>query len=189
MFCESICYTYYDQSLKTVSGAEWVGQAGRSCCVASLGACRCATLLDFVLFSGTHWAARNRPSTMSWRDARDSCTCSSTRTGRHARTPLAARRGSANKTLPKEVATPSIAILSLACLMGLGWIYIIHIQYTYIYIYNIYMNGLAAGQAGPILLEQTSFFMFRLVCTLLSGRSIACMIIFKSPPTKYPNVV
>lgn len=75
--------------------------------VASLGACRSTmrnNRYDCVLFSGTRWAVRSRPSTMSWHDANVSCTCSFTQTGRRALMPLVARRGSANKTLPMEVA-------------------------------------------------------------------------------------
>lgn len=57
------------------------------------------------LFSGTRWVAKNKRSTMSWRDANGSCTCSSILIGRPAPTPLAARRGSVSKTLKTEVAT------------------------------------------------------------------------------------
>lgn len=64
-----------------------------------------------VLFSGTRWAARSRPSTMSWRGANGSCTCSFIPTGRREPTPRAARRGSANKTLPTEVNTPPCNLL------------------------------------------------------------------------------
>lgn len=89
-----------------------VGQARRSVYyvslyLASLGARRCASDScsepDVFLFSGTRWAARSRPSTMSWRDASASCTCSSIRTGRREPTRPAPRRGSANKTPKTEV--------------------------------------------------------------------------------------
>lgn len=61
----------------------------------------------FLFISGTRWAARSRPSTMSWRDASASCTCSSIRTGRREPTRPAPRRGSANKTPKTEV--PSLS--------------------------------------------------------------------------------
>lgn len=63
---------------------------------------------DSILFSGTRWVAKNKPNTMNWLVARGSCTCSFTLTGRPAPTLLAARRGSASKTLPMEVASLAI---------------------------------------------------------------------------------
>lgn len=105
--------------------AEWVGGrlSGQVCRVV----CRCCVIFGRgfswclpcpscdvadckVLFSGTRWAARSRRSTMSWPAGRDSCTCSSTPTGRRAPTPLVARRGSASKTQPMEVVCHKLAI-------------------------------------------------------------------------------
>lgn len=60
----------------------------------------------FYCLSGMRWAAKNRLNTMRWHDAKDSCTCSCTLTGRRGPTPRVARRGSVNKRLMKEVHTP-----------------------------------------------------------------------------------
>lgn len=97
------------------------GQAGKSikCCVVSrFSWClpQHMTFADSVLFSGMHWAARNKPSTMSWLDVNVSCTCSSTPIGLHARMPLVARRGSASKTPLMEV-EPLLAIYYCYCIL------------------------------------------------------------------------
>lgn len=95
--------------------------AGMAILARLLGALPVRHDADSVLFSGTRWAARSRLSTMSWPAARGSCTCSSTPTGRPAPTPLAARRGSANKTPPMEVATLATYYLSAAAWIRGHW--------------------------------------------------------------------
>lgn len=62
------------------------------------GSCTITNSVWFSLGSGTRQGERNRPSIMSWRDGRDSCTCSCTLTGLPAQIPTELRRGSANKT-------------------------------------------------------------------------------------------
>lgn len=158
--------------------AEWVGGrlAGLSVLARGFSWCLpcppCDDADSIVLFSGTRWAARSRPSTMSWRAGRGSCTCSSTPTGRRAPTPLVARRGSASKTLPMEVALPTTRKLLV---LPLGIVTCETCITYYIYFYYLHVWGNTVGRPGPILLrvEQTPCWLDESYARL----SAACMII------------
>lgn len=116
------------------------------------------------LFSGTRWAARSRPSTMSWRDASASCTCSSIRTGRREPTRPAPRRGSANKT-PKTEVPPKVTtymllhyyILFCFFISNLRAVHITRIHLYYFFTFFLIIRPVAGKIGVPGIPIELSF--------------------------------